>query len=145
MWIMLNDAFLSIVSKDCPPDHLLVRARRPGDIEKVFGRRIKVKRETHTDYLYRAAIPCAEVEAALAGEVRRIVYGNFKDSVQDDELHDAYLRVWGALAGLQNPRPYSAGLLNAMPPDEVKARRARAYDNRTEVARVAASQKKGKK
>lgn len=145
MWIMLNDAFLSIVSKDCPPDHLLVRARRPGDIEKVFGRRIKVTRETHTDYLYRAAIPCAEIESALAGEVRRIVYGNFKDSVQDDELHDAYLRVWGAMAALQNPRPYSDGLLKTMTANEGKARRARAYDNRTEVARVAASQKKGKK
>ena len=36
MWIMLSDCFLSIVSKDCGPAELLVRARRAGDIEKVF-------------------------------------------------------------------------------------------------------------
>ena len=32
---------LSIVRKDVPPGSLLVRARRPGDIERVFGRRVK--------------------------------------------------------------------------------------------------------
>lgn len=109
MWIMLNDAFLSIVSKDCPRDCLLVRARRPGDIEKVFltGTQIEVTRETGTDYLFRAVIPRKEVETAIAAEVRRIIYGNFKDSVQDDELHDAYMRVWAAMATVQNPPPYS--------------------------------------
>jgi hypothetical protein len=38
-WIMLNNAFFSIVKKDCPVDHLLVRARRPGDIGESSGRR----------------------------------------------------------------------------------------------------------
>ena len=36
MWIMMNNSFLSIVSKDCGPAELLVRARRAGDIERVF-------------------------------------------------------------------------------------------------------------
>ena len=36
MWIMTNNSYLSIVSKDCGPAELLVRARRAGDIEKVF-------------------------------------------------------------------------------------------------------------
>ena len=36
MWIMHSDCFLSIVSKGCGPTELLVRARRNGDIEKVF-------------------------------------------------------------------------------------------------------------
>ena len=36
MWIMTNNSYLSIVSKDCGPAALLVRARRAGDIEKVF-------------------------------------------------------------------------------------------------------------
>jgi len=36
MWLMFSDCFLSVVSKDCGPAELLVRARREGDIEKVF-------------------------------------------------------------------------------------------------------------
>lgn len=107
MWIMLNDAFLSIVKKDCPEDHFLVRARRPGDIEKVFGRRIAVERLTDADYLFRARIPREEVEAALVRELGRVTYGNFKDTVKDHDLHVAYLRVWTAMAGVQHPAPYS--------------------------------------
>src|SRR5216683_7097861 len=52
MWIMTNDSYLSIVSKDCGPAELLVRARRAGDIEKVFPE-AKVTRNTNSDYLYR--------------------------------------------------------------------------------------------
>ena len=36
MWIFLTDAFLSIVDKDGDGTTLLVRARRAGDIERVF-------------------------------------------------------------------------------------------------------------
>ena len=107
MWIMINDAFLSIVSKDCPAGHLLVRARRPGDIEKVFGRRTTVRRETGTDYLFRAVIHRADIARALAAEVERIDYPNFKSSVKDDDLHTGYMAVWGAMAALQSPPPYS--------------------------------------
>lgn len=107
MWIFLNDSFLSIVRKDCPEGHLLVRARRPGDIEKVFGRRIKVDRVTVSDYLFRAVIPRDDVVRALQNEVLRIDYGNFKDSVHDHDLHDSYMRCWSAMADVQDPRPYS--------------------------------------
>ena len=106
MWIMLNDCFLSIVSKDCPRSSLLVRARRRGDIEKVFPD-AAVKRSTTTDYLFRAVVPRDQVEAAMVGEVRRITYGNFKDSVTDKPLHDAYLRCWVAMSDLQPTRPYT--------------------------------------
>lgn len=50
MWLCLNSAFLSIVFKDCAEDELLVRARRKGDIEKVFPD-AKVIRSTDSDYL----------------------------------------------------------------------------------------------
>ena len=50
MWIMTNNSYLSIVSKDCGPAELLVRARRAGDIEKVFPN-AKVTRQTGSDYL----------------------------------------------------------------------------------------------
>lgn len=106
MWLMLSDAFLSIVYKDCARDELMVRARRQGDIEKIFPT-ARVTRYTKSDYLYRAAVKKSDVEAAMVGEINRITYSNFKNSVADGLLHDAYLRVWGTMSGLQPVRPYS--------------------------------------
>lgn len=106
MWVMLSDAFLSIVAKDCPRGTLLVRARRQGDIEKIFPK-AKVKRSTATDYLFRAVIDREEVATALVGELHRVVYENFKSSVADKPLHDAYLRCWFAMSDLQPTKLYS--------------------------------------
>ena len=111
MWIMLSDSFISIVNKDCKPGYLLVRARRPGDIEKVFGKRVKVTRSTDSDYLYRATVPTGAVAMAMHKQVGEIDYPNFKDSVKDDELHSAYMKVWNAMAGVQNPGPYSRHII----------------------------------
>lgn len=108
MWIMLNDAFFSIVKKDCARDELLVRARRPGDIEKVFPEaKGRVERSTKSDYAYRAVIKTHVLKTAIDGEINRINYANFKDSVTDDPLHDAYMAVWMAMAKLQPTAPYS--------------------------------------
>ncbi len=104
MWIMTNNSYLSIVSKDCGPAELLVRARRAGDIEKVFPE-AKVTRNTNSDYLYRAVLPRDVMKQALAAMIDHIDYPNFKDSVEDRSLHAAYVGVWCAMAGLQHPPP----------------------------------------
>lgn len=101
---MLNDCFLSLVSKDCARDEVLVRARRKGDIEKLWPR-AKVARGDSSDYLYRARIAREDVKRALAGEVDRIVYPNFKDSVKDADLHRAYARVWADMLSIEDWRP----------------------------------------
>lgn len=103
MWICLNDAFLSLVCKGCARDELLVRARRKGDIDKIFPG-VKVTANAKTDYRFRAIVKRTEIAAALEGEVRRITYENFKDAVGNDRLHDAYLKVWSAMADLQPKR-----------------------------------------
>lgn len=106
MWIMLNDCFVSIVAKDCARDELMVRARRPGDIKKLFSK-AQVTEYTASDYHYRAAVKRTEIAEALVAELGRVTYSNFKDSVDDRPLHDAYLQVWHAMARLQPKRPYS--------------------------------------
>lgn len=106
MWICGNDFFLSLVSKDCADDELMVRARRPGDIEKLFPD-AKVTKYTKSDYLFRAAVKKDAVKVALVAEVDRIVYNNFKNSVRDHALHDAYSSVWSTMAALQPLKPYS--------------------------------------
>lgn len=109
MWIFGNDFALSIVSKDCAADELMVRARRKGDIEKIFPE-AKVTRYTKSDYLYRAPVKKDAIKTAMVGEIDRIVYNNFKNSVRDNKLHDAYARVWSVMASLQEVRPYSGGM-----------------------------------
>jgi hypothetical protein len=104
MWLMLSDCFFSIVAKDCGLTELLVRARRAGDIEKVFPD-AKVTRNTKSDYLYRAVLSRDVVKQALAAMIDQIDYPNFKDSVEDSSLHAAYVGVWHAMAGLQHPPP----------------------------------------
>lgn len=109
MWFCFNNAFLSIVqppqstSGDSP---LLVRARRKGDIEKIFPG-VQVRRTPGRDYLYRALIERRVVSEVIADQVASIEYGNFKDSVADDRLHSAYSRVWSIMSGLQEVPPYS--------------------------------------
>ncbi len=160
MWIMLNDAFFSIVKKDCARDELLVRARRPGDIEKVFPEaKGRVERSTKSDYAYRAVIKTHVLKTAIDGEINRINYSNFKDSVTDDPLHDAYMAVWMAMAKLQPTAPYS-GFLRGSPeigdsitgvaksPGRVKGGYARAASmtaaERSAAARRAANARWGK-
>ena len=110
MWICLNRAFLSIVEPERGTNGtsptLLVRARRPGDIESVFPG-AKVEKRPERDYLFRALVPREAVAEAMANEVRGISYGNFKDSVRNNKLHDAYAAVWSIMARLQPTAPYS--------------------------------------
>ncbi|MBB3017683.1 hypothetical protein FHR70_000723 [Microvirga lupini] len=106
MWICLNNAFLSIIEPVKGGDKLRVRARRKGDIEAVFPG-AKVERTPGRDYLYRAELPREQVVAAIASQVAGISYPNFKDSVKNKPLHDAYARFWGIMANLQELRPYS--------------------------------------
>lgn len=108
MWICMNDAFFSIVRTDwTPAGHLLVRARRPGDIQQYWPE-AEVERTAGRDYLFRAFLPEGVVSTAIAAAVSGIDYGNFKDSVGDNNLHDAYLAVWRAMSRLQHPGPYES-------------------------------------
>ena len=114
MWVFLNDAFFSIVAHPQRKRLMIVRARKPGDIPCVFGPKgIKVEHTPARDYPYRAVIGRERVALTMAHEVRRIDYGNFKDSVADDDRHDAYSEVWtvmlrwgkGLLPSWRRPQP----------------------------------------
>jgi hypothetical protein len=102
MWIHLNDAFLSIVANRDDPESLLVRARVAGDIERTFPS-AEVLETPEADYRYRATLPRSEVARVLAERVAAIDYRNFKKSVapHDQARHDAYMKVWGVMYGLQ--------------------------------------------
>lgn len=105
MWICTNKAFLSIVDKAKTPGCLVVRARVAGHIEAVFPAAV-VSRTPGNDYLFRAEISREDVAAALAEQARAISYSNFKDSVRNRQLHDAYFGVWTEMAQIQEVPPY---------------------------------------
>ena len=102
MWIIMNDAFLSVVKNRNKKDSLLVRARVEGDIEKVFPK-ARVRVNQGTDYKYRAFIPKWIVSKAIKKSIENIDYENFKSSVpfEDKLRHDTYLDVWTNLMSLQ--------------------------------------------
>lgn len=106
MWVCLNNSFLSIVHKNCAPDELLVRARVKGHIEAVFSG-AKVISEDGSDYQFRAVLQRTVVAAVLVDQVATLNYDNFKNSVSNTKLHDAFARIWHVMAALQPKRPYS--------------------------------------
>jgi hypothetical protein len=105
MWFCLTDAFLSVVENWNDPSTLLVRARLPEDIGRVFPS-AEVWEDTDADYRYRAILPRDVVAASIAERIAAIRYDNFKAAVDDEDRHDAYLSCWSALRKLQ---PQGAG------------------------------------
>lgn len=103
MWIFMNDSFLSIVQDKNTDKLLLVRARRQGDIEKVFPK-ATVFENLGSDYGYRAWVGRTEAMDAMRRQVEAIDYDNFKDSIpkDDSERKWAYMGVWEEMMNFQD-------------------------------------------
>lgn len=102
MWLCLNDGFLSVVEDFHNPQNLLVRARDATSIPNIFGAEYSVEVTPNNDYRYRASIPRGVVAKVVATRLVDINYGNFKNSVGDDDLHDAYSKFWEVMYKYQN-------------------------------------------
>ena len=98
MWIFLSDAFLSVVADKDDPNgpRLLVRARREGDIERVFPE-AEVATTPAADYRFRAWLPRERVAAVMAQQVETLAYTNFKRSIRDHAYHDAAMGAWSVM------------------------------------------------
>ena len=81
MWIFTTDAFFSINKDSFSPDHLIVRARLPGDIQKHFPH-AEIQEYAGTDYRYRASIHRSVVADAIREEILEIDYGDFHGSAE---------------------------------------------------------------
>lgn len=107
MWLCGSDFFLSVVMPaQVSGNLLLVRGRREGDIESLFPK-AKVNKTIGRDYLFRAFISRSEVAAVIASQIEKIDYDNFKNSVRDNQLHDAYMKMWQAMSDVQVIAPYT--------------------------------------
>ncbi|HZH98269.1 MAG TPA: hypothetical protein VEX38_04805 [Fimbriimonadaceae bacterium] len=99
MWVFLNDAFLSVVAHRDLEGMLLVRSRIEGDIERAIPG-AEVFTNESADYLFRAVVSRDRFKECLCFAVDRIDYGNFKNSIEPEDLQRrrAYHDVWGVLA-----------------------------------------------
>lgn len=108
MWIFLNDAFVSVVEDRADSSRLVVRARKEGDVERflqgAMAAELRVVQTDHADYRFRAYVPRRVVARVLEAVALSLDYPNFKDSVEDDERHDVYSRVWSVALALDERR-----------------------------------------
>ncbi|MFL9996125.1 hypothetical protein PQR34_30010 [Paraburkholderia sediminicola] len=109
MWLLMNDSMLSVIASDKDENLLVVRARRPGDIHRVFGADVEEIHIPGRDYQVRSFLPRQRVADAIANRLLNTQYLNFKNSVgpNDNDLHDAYASVWHTLASIQPIPPFS--------------------------------------
>lgn len=116
MWIASTEGFFSIVAVDYGEHKgdLVVRARAPGDLERL---REKIPALSPTeltplsDYRYRAYITHEEAGEGFGRLVASIDWTNFKDAARSatPEHEKLYHRVWSIMAGLQPGGPYGRG------------------------------------
>lgn len=104
MWVCGSNFFISIVEDRNNPSRVLVRARKREHLDEFFeylepGSIIETE---DADYRWRVYTSKSDVSVRLMRKVNLMDYDNFKKSVQDSELHDAYMRVWGIMKGLQD-------------------------------------------
>jgi len=103
MWVCLNNGFVSIVEDWEDPTKVYVRAR----VEKhlhAFMVHSEVQRTiAHTpnnDYEFRIHMTKEEAAATVSKHLMNIDYTNFKNSVEDSDLHYMYNEVWAS--GVRN-------------------------------------------
>lgn len=110
MWILLSDAFFSIVESEYEKDILVVRARMEEDIPRVFNVKPEdLLEDIGTDYKFRIYLPRLRVAKRIQEEVESIDYTNFKDSIShgttvDKERHGIYSSIWSILFRWQTDR-----------------------------------------
>lgn len=95
MWIITSDAFVSIVEHRDNPDLLIVRGRFAGDVSRFLGMKSTLERETPAaDYRFRIITRRDVVERAMARQLKRVRYPNFKDSIAQAWRKALAMRVW---------------------------------------------------
>jgi hypothetical protein len=93
MWVCLNNAFVSAVEASPGSDMLKVRARKREHLERLFPES-EITESAGADYRFRVFVDKPEFAAMVANKALTIDYGNFKDSVKENGLHDLYANFW---------------------------------------------------
>ena len=93
MWIGHSNGWLSIVAHRERPNDLLVRARRDKHISS-FWPDVEIKFNADADYPYRSVISRDDVADVVMKYINGIDYDNFKQTVDEKNLADAFTSMW---------------------------------------------------
>lgn len=93
MWICFNDGFVSAVEHRDSSDLLMIRARRRDILQNLFPNEHLIEGGS-TDYQYRVVVSKAVFGDVVSKHISEVSYPNFKDSVEDHELHELYEKFW---------------------------------------------------
>ncbi len=93
MWICQNNSFISAVQHRDNPDQLVIRARRKEHLQTLFPDK-DITVGGSTDYNYRVFVTKTELAEKISSSIMNIDYPNFKDSVEDHDLHNLYSDFW---------------------------------------------------
>lgn len=95
MWIFLNNAFVSIVSKGEDCNKLCVRARRRRDLKELFPD-ANIIEGVGTDYCFRVFVEREAVASIICSRIESLFYENFCE-MRDKELYRSYNQVWSII------------------------------------------------
>lgn len=102
MWIFTKRGYYSVIQYPNDPDHLVVRARVRGDIEREFPAVRVVHELPDRDYRFRARVPRSQVVAVFSRAIQEVNYSNYKSAVLDRRRASDYGLVWLAMANMQD-------------------------------------------
>ena len=94
MWFCFTDGFLSVVADRNNEDRLMARARRRQDLLNVLGDTLEITETPKADYRWRAFVSRDHFKLIVSARIDDIDYTNFKNSVNDTDLHGMYSDVW---------------------------------------------------
>lgn len=106
MWVQMNDGFISIVENRDNKDGVVVRARQPEILKKMFPDNELIVSDD-SDYQYRVFAGKAEVAKLVHDRIMGINYDNFKNSVKDKKLANFYHAIWAKGLAYGNGGPLS--------------------------------------
>ncbi len=99
MWLCFNDGFLSCVQDKDNPDMVFVRSRVKQHLEEFVSSgspswKSAIVSTPRNDYQWRIHMHKKDLAVFVAHRIMNIDYTNFKNSVEDHDLHTMYDEVW---------------------------------------------------
>lgn len=100
MWLFTNIGFISIVESEKEKNVMIIRARNPKHLKELFPNK-EIIVIPNRDYCCRVFISRDELVIFMGSVAKSIIYGNFKDSIIDDDYHNACFGVWSVMNNYQ--------------------------------------------
>lgn len=102
MWIVMNDAFISIVQSTKNENEVVVRARVAEDLANVWPEhKSDIIETSDSDYRYRLFLNKEHVAETIKDSILDIDYPNFKNSVKQTWRKNAYMKIWSVMYDVQ--------------------------------------------